>query len=214
MINFEDTIERLAHDVTPAPTTLSPVRAVGLWLAVSIGASILMMLPMHLRDDLAAQWHHTLFLLRVTVLLGLIGSICVCAVWLSYPDIRQQRWILMTPLPFLALYIALLLYPTALPAPSVQRVPEVNHGIECSLCITMFSLIPGLALFLILRRYATAHPRLTGTLALLASASFGHLALQFAEANDSLLHLCLWHVLPILIIGYIGGWLGQKFLSW
>lgn len=213
MSKIETTIERLAAATTRAEAPPLPGRAIALWLVASLGVSLLMMLTMTMRVDLAAQCQQNSFWCEVAVLLGLILSASISAIWLSYPDLRQQRWVVALPLPFLAAYSILLI--NRVLAPVMATVPlEVDHGIECSLCITIFALIPGLMLLRIMRRYASAHPRAAGALALLASASIGNLALKFAEANDSVPHLLLWHVGPIIVLGMIGSWLGKKFLSW
>jgi hypothetical protein len=213
MTKIDTTIERLAAATTRAEAPPTPGRAVALWLVVSLGVSLLMMLTMTLRTDLAAQCQQNNFWREAVVLIGIIISSSVSAIWLSYPDLRQQRWVVALPLPFLAAYIFLLASRALAPVAATTAL-EADHSIECSLCIMIFALIPGLMLFRIMRRYATAHPRAAGTLALLASASIGNLALKFAEANDSVPHLLLWHMTPIILLGVGGGWLGKKFLSW
>lgn len=213
MSKIETTIERLAAATTRAEAPPTPSRAIALWLVVSLGVSLLMMLTMTMRTDLAAQCQQNSFWCEAIVLVGLIVSSSMSAIWLSYPDLRQQRWVVALPLPFLAAYSFLLISRALVPVTATAAL-EADHNIACGLCITMFALIPGFMLFRIMRRYATAHPSSAGALALLASASIGNLALKFAEANDSVPHLLLWHVTPIILLGFVGGWLGKKFLSW
>lgn len=213
MNQLEKTIDRLAADCPPTAPAPSPERTVALWLALSCGVSLLLTFMLELREDLAAQITQGLFWAEIATLTALVASSCVSAVWLSFPDMRQQRGVVLLPLPILAVYMCLLAYRLFVPEATLPPVGEIN-ALDCGICITLFSLIPGLAIFFIMRRNATAHPRAAGALGLLASASIGHLALKFAEANDSVPHLLVWHMLPIIGLGLIGGWLGQKFLSW
>ena len=213
MTDLNAAINRLAAECKPAAPAPVPARAVALWLALSCGVSLLLTLMMELREDLPTQLGQSLFLAEIAVLTALVISSCVSAVWLAFPDLRQQRWVVLLPLPLLTLYICMLIYRLLVPAATLPPIGEI-HGTACSICITLFALLPGLTLFRIMRRYATTRPCAAGALALLASASIGHLALKFAEANDSVPHLLVWHMVPIILLGLLGGWLGRKFLSW
>ena len=213
MNQLEKTIDRLAADCRPTSPAPRPAGAVALWLALSCGISLMLTFIIALREDLATQMTRGLFWAEIATLTALVASSCVSAVWLAFPDLRQQRWVVLLPLPFLAMYTCLLAYRVLVPEATLPPIGE-NNGLDCGLCITLFALIPGLTLFYIMRCYGTTHPRAAGALGLLTSASIGHLALKFAEANDSVPHLLVWHLLPIIGLGLIGGWLGKKYLSW
>lgn len=213
MSNLEKVISSLAADCKPSAPMLHPAWAVALWLGLSCSVSLLLILMIDLREDLALQMTQGLFWTEVITLTTLVISCCISAVWFSFPDMRQQRRVVFIPLPILLFYISLLIYRLRVPETTLPPHGEI-HELTCSLCVTLFALIPGISIFLIMRRYATAHPRIAGALGLLASASIGQLALKFAEASDSVPHLLVWHVLPIIALGLVGSWLGQKFLSW
>ena len=65
-----------------------------------------------------------------------------------------------------------------------------------------------------MRKYASTHYRLAGSVALLSAFSVGALWLRLHEVNDSIVHVIEWHYLPMLVIGLIGLGLGQRVLKW
>lgn len=48
----------------------------------------------------------------------------------------------------------------------------------------------------------------------LSVAAFGALGTQLICQNDDLLHILLWHVIPVIAIGSAGAVLGQLLLRW
>jgi len=65
-----------------------------------------------------------------------------------------------------------------------------------------------------MRKYASTHYRLAGSVALLSAFSVGAMWLRLHEVNDSIAHVIEWHYLPMLAIGLIGLWLGRVVLKW
>jgi hypothetical protein len=85
---------------------------------------------------------------------------------------------------------------------------------ECALCIAAVALIPSALLFALIRKGATIRPLQAGSFAVLAASSVGGLTLRLAEANDSLMHLVVWHYLPALLFATLGAVIGKKLLRW
>lgn len=213
MSSIEDTIERLAAENKPATPCPCPVSNTIGWAAIFAVTLALPFLALPPRADIAVQLRDPLFIFESLVLgLVILGAAC-SAVWLSFPDYRNQRWVTWLPLPLTALYLTVLGVRLFILDPNVIAL-DYAHGIDCCFIIVLLALLPGAVLFLMMRRYATVHPRLAGGLALMASAGIGHLALRFTEANNSAAHLLVWHIVPILLLGGIGAWLGRKILSW
>jgi hypothetical protein len=202
------------NEVKPVKQAASPLQAFSLWLAVTLLSSLLLLAFSDHRSDMDLQMQSSLFLAESASLLLLIISTAFAAVWLSYPDLRQKKWVLYLPLPWLVLYFALTVWRFIYVDFMNIADEDMGSGFACVLCITLYSVVPGLWMFFTLRKYATTRPFLTGAISMLASASVGILVLKFAESNDSVQHLMLWHLLPALILGLGGAYLGRKFLSW
>ena len=63
-------------------------------------------------------------------------------------------------------------------------------------------------------RFASTHPYSAGSVALLAAFGIGALSLRLAEPTDSIMHVMLWHYLPMLSVAILGLWLGKLVLKW
>lgn len=206
-------IVQLAEDAKPVRRLPGPWQLFGLWSAATLLSAAVMLTTMGLRPDVVVQMTRPLFWLEIIALLALISSTAVAALWRAFPDQRQQGWINVLPLGPLLLYGGTVVYRLLVPEATDAPLGD-HHGLECSLCITIAALVPAGVLLYLVRKGATTQPRRSGFLALLAAASLGHLLLKFAEANDHVPHFLLWHLLPIVVLGLLGGGLGKKLLVW
>jgi hypothetical protein len=206
-------ISRLAEQPAPRCAGACPYSMVSRWLGVTFGGIIIMVAFLGLRPDLSLRLAEPLFLAEIAVLFLLLVASGMSACWLAFPDQRQQPWLVKLPLVPLTVYAALIAYRLSVPEATAAPL-EKDNGIDCALCITGMAIVPAFTLLYLVRRCATTVPRLTGAVALLAAAVSGHLMLKFVEANDSLPHFAVSHLLPILLLCGIGFLLGKKILAW
>lgn len=206
-------ISKLAEQPAPSCAGACPFSMVSRWLGVTFAGIVLMVAILGLRADLALRLTEPLFLAEIVTLFLLLVTSGLSACWLAFPDRRQQPWLVKLPLLPLAAYAALIGCRLAVPEATATPL-EKDNGIDCALCITAMALLPAFTLLYLVRRCATTLPRLTGAVSLLAAAVSGHLMLKFVEANDSLPHFALSHLLPILLLCGIGYLLGRKILAW
>jgi len=96
----------------------------------------------------------------------------------------------------------------------VPPSPPPMHSFQCTLEITLLSLLPIAWTFYVMRKYASTKLRWAGSVALLFAFSIGALWLRLAENTDSILHFIEWHYLPLIAFGLAGMWLGKQFLKW
>ena len=74
--------------------------------------------------------------------------------------------------------------------------------------------MPGIALFMMVRRAAPLRAAWAGLLAVLATAAVGVLGANVICPNDRPLHMLLWHVAPLMLFAAIGAALGTWLLRW
>jgi hypothetical protein len=91
-------------------------------------------------------------------------------------------------------------------------VESLLHSPACFTRVIAIGAVPGITLFVMLRRAAPLKPALTGALALAAAASFGALAIQFICPLDDAAHGLLGHLGPVLTLGLAGAWAGRGIL--
>lgn len=211
MSNIDNLVEQLAQDagvVKPAPHPfvlgLQWMVAAAIYLAVSLAFS-------GLRPDFMERIVNPWFIAELVALLGVFIVTSLSAALLAFPDLHQKPRLVFAPvLPFV-LFLGILFFSWSADSPPS---PLPVHGIECTLSIALMTLLPALGAFYSLRKYASTHYRMAGSIALLSAFSVGALWLRLYEPTDSILHVIEWHYLPMLAVGIIGLWLGKVVLKW
>jgi hypothetical protein len=203
-------IDRLAQDAAAKPAPHPYVLSLK-WLGWALAYLVLSLAISGLRPDWMEKLHQPWFAAEVAALLCILAAALLGAALLSYPDLHQKRGAAFAPLTALLLFLPLILAAYHADSPPA---PLPAHSFECTLSILMVALPPAAWTFYAMRRYASTHYRLAGSVALLAAFSVGALWLRLHEVNDSILHLILWHYLPMLAVSLIGLWLGKKLLKW
>jgi hypothetical protein len=211
MENIDDLVAKLAQDVTaikPAPhpfvLSLQWIGIAAIYLMVSLALS-------GLRPDLLEKFHSTWFIAEIAALLGIFIITSLSAALLAFPDMHQKRDLALAPTWMFALFLLILFF--ALRADTPPAALPV-HSFECTLGITLMSLLPAVWTFYAMRKYASTHYRLAGSVALLSAFSVGALWLRLHETTDSIAHVIEWHYLPMLAIGVLGLLLGKRLLKW
>jgi hypothetical protein len=210
MTTTEQLIDALSKDPVPAerPDALSRL-ALG-WLAILLAYALFSICIAGLRSDIGAKVADPLYVIEIANLAALVVTALFSAVLLSFPDMRQQRLgVILPAVPALGLLAAL-----AAGMAKAPLAPATPAGMECAICIVLYSAVPAAWAMLCLKRQATTHPYATGALVVLASTAIGALIVRVEEANDSLMHLLAWHYAPMLVCAAIGAWVGQKILRW
>lgn len=197
-----------AAAVKPAP---KPAAVLAGWMVGCLGYIAVLLFFMGLRGDLSAKLESPLYLIELGLLCAIMLSTAFSAIALSVPDMYQSQVMARGFIVPLVLFTAFLGISLLEEMPYAQTLP---HGLECLACITLLSLLPAAWITAYLCRQASTHYRQAGMAALLTAASIGCLVLRLSEANDSFLHLALWHYLPLAGFGIAGLWVGKKFLKW
>lgn len=204
-------IASLAEDVKPARPQATPVKLLLRWLALSLAYVLVVLAFGGLRQDIAIVWASVEFTGEVMLLAAMVLASGYTAVLLSYPDQLQRKGVLYVPV---LLFAAFVLWVGAALLNEPANTPLPPHGIECLLCICMYSLVPVVVMVLLLRKQATTHPVLTGAISFLTAFSLGCLALRLSEDTNSIHHLITWHYAPMAGAALIGMLLGRRLLRW
>ncbi len=211
MADIEQLVAMLAEDaakVKPAPhpfvLSLKWMGAATIYLALSLAVS-------GLRPDLAHALHNPWFIAEI-VALGLIFlATSFSAALLAFPDLHQKRALAFSPLWMFALFALLMLLAWHADDPPA---PLPAHSFQCTISIMLFSVLPAAWTLYAMRKYASTHYHLAGSIAVLSAFCVGALWLRLHELNDSIVHVLEWHYLPMLGIGLLGLWLGKILLKW
>jgi len=211
MVNIEELVESLAQDaavVQPAP---HPFALAAKWLAAAAAYIVLSLVFSGLRPGLMAELHEPWFLAEIILLGGILVATSLSAALLAFPDLHQKRRAAFAPVVILALFALTIIFSWHADNPPA---PLPVHSYQCTVSIALFALLPAAWMFYGMRKFASTHYRLAGSIALLYAFSIGALWLRLHEQNDSLIHVIQWHYIPMIAFGALGLWLGKVMLKW
>lgn len=211
MKDIEQLVNQLSSEAKPIRPAPSPWLLSLKWSGAVLAYLLLALLASGLRPDLAQAMQHPLFVTELLLLLLILLATTLGSALLAFPDLHQKRTLAYTPIALFALFILLLIFAWRADTPPA---PFPVHSFECTLDITLISLIPAALAFFVLRHYASTHPNWAGSFALLAAFSVGAIWLRLYEVNDSILHVVQWHYLPMVGVGLLGWFAGRKLLNW
>jgi hypothetical protein len=211
MRNIEELVDSLAQDAAPVKPAPHPFMLSLRWVAVAAAYLVVSLGLSGLRPDLMQKLHEPWFVAEMAALALIFIATSLSAAVLAFPDLHQMRKAALAPAALFALFMAIIFFAWRADMPPA---PLPVHSFECTLSITLFSLLPATWTFFSMRQFASTHCRWAGTVALLFAFSVGALWLRLHELNDSIIHVILWHYLPMLGIGLVGWWLGKRLLKW
>ena len=210
----EDLIRELAKDAPPV-RRLQPltVRLIG-WVALAALSLAVVTMWMGARQDLGQVLWRSNFQFEAVMLILTAMSAAVGALTVSVPG--RERRSLVRWLPILGGAICILWVVGELVFASVTGAPtgRLTFAWPCVYKTTSVGLVPGIALFVLVRRAAPLHAAWAGLLAILATAAVGVLGANVICPIDRPLHLFLWHVAPLMLFAAIGAGLGTWLIRW
>ncbi|BCB25710.1 hypothetical protein SKTS_05960 [Sulfurimicrobium lacus] len=210
-MNIEELVGRLAQDAAPVKPAPHPFMLSLAWVG---GAALYLALSLWitgLRPDVAQKLHEPWFVAELVLLLLIFVATSLSAAVLAFPDLHQMRKTALAPAGMFALFMVFMFFSWRADVPPA---PLPVHSFRCTVYILLFSLLPAAWTFFSMRRFASTHERWAGSIALLSAFSIGALWMRLHEINDSIIHVILWHYLPMLAIGLFGWWLGRRLLKW
>lgn len=210
-MNIEELVDNLARDAVPVKPAPHPFMLSLGWGAAAVIYLVLSLWISGLRPDLAQKLHEPWFLAELVSLALIFLATSLSAAVLAFPDLHQMKKTAWSPVGLFAVFMTILFFAWRADVPPA---PLPVHDMECTASITLFALLPAIWTFLSMRKFASTHYRWAGSVALLSAFSVGALWLLLHELNDSIIHVILWHYLPMLGIGLTGWWLGKKLLKW
>lgn len=189
-------VARLAADLRPVRRTWSPWARLATWVVLAL-AIVAIAALVGLRHDLRTAAAQPRFLLALAVLLSGAGLAATAALLAAVPGRiggREARGIGLGLL-LLAVAAGLLGERGAVgPLPGF-----VATGVQCTACVGLFGLVPWLALFWAVRRGAPVDGRIAGLCTGAAAFLVGAAAVRVACPLDDVVHLALWHGMPVAL---------------
>jgi hypothetical protein len=213
-VRTDELIQHLAADVQPVrPLRPLAQRAIG-WLVLAATSLALVMMAMGVRRELGDPLDRADFGFEALLLVVTAVSAAMAALVISVPGAEQSR--LVRWLPITAGIVCVLWAGGELAFAAATGAPtgRLTFAWHCVYKTTSVAAVPGIALFLMVRRAAPMHAGWAGLLAVLATTAVGVLGANIICPNDRPLHMLLWHASPLILFAALGGWLGARLLRW
>lgn len=211
MENIDELIDRLAQDTAAVKSAPHPYMLSLKWMGWAVAYLLLSLMLSGMRPDLMLQLHEPWFVAEIIALVGIFITTSISASLLAFPDLHQKRGTAIAPVIAFMLFAVVMFFAWLADSPPA---PLPAHSYECTVSITLFSLLPAAWTLFEMRKFASTHYHWAGIIALLAAFSVGELWLRLYEVNNSIMHVVQCHYLPMMAFSIAGLWLGKRVLKW
>lgn len=210
-MTIHNLIEELSNEgLAERKPLMTPLKFTCVWIGVMLTYMIILSAAIGVREDLIYKFQDLIWTLEILFVLSLAISSTFAANCLSLPDVNQKKHIMLFPALHAGLFCIMLIWQYLVNMESTF----LDYAAHCSVHIILYSVIPVILMFVLLKRAAAVHKGKAGFMVAVSVTSFGYLILRFVEATDNILHLLLWHITPMLLIATISIFIGQKLLRW
>ena len=210
--------QKLIHNFVeegPARPLKHPLFQALLWMSGLLMYLLVFIYFDGFRPNLMEKLQNPGFIFELLVLCLLGGTASLAAFCLSRPDSFQMPWVKYLPLTLVFVW-ALTAF---IGAGDEIAIRNLLHSMtlgqfDCPYHILLFSCVPGIVIFVLIRMGAAIHYYWAGFMATLSVTSLAYLFMRLVEDNDNPAHLIVWHALPIILMCLIGMYAGRYALKW
>ena len=209
-----DLIKKFVDEGAGKPL-LNPMQQSILWIAGILLYLFVFLFFDGFRPGLGEKLSLPEFILELGILFLVGTSATFAAFCLSRPDTLQLPWIRYAPFPLLLIWALVAFASKTENLGPGQLWNSVSLGqFDCPLHILLFSTLPGIFIFLLVRMGAAIRYYWAGVMSTLSVTAFAYFFMRLVEDNDNPAHLLIWHALPIFLMCLIGMFAGRKALRW
>jgi len=204
--NVDQLIRDLAQDAGPVRRLLPLHARLAAWLGFATLYLVGGVFVLGVRPDLAEQLTSFSFLIPFFLSAAAAVLSAASAFALSVPGAERGRWTRLVPLAVLAVWVAWMLYRMVSfvsdPAIWIMVISEYSLE-EIGVGLALAS-VPGVALFVMVRRAAPLRPLWAGAFSLVAAGSLASLGGQLTCTSPCPIHAVVLHLTPMIAVGLLG----------
>ena len=202
-------VDRLVLELTPVRRLWPPGVRLTLWMLLEAGVLLLLMHHFY-RPDLAQRLRDPWYLLGVAGFAGCGAIAAAFALRAAIPGRETGKIELLLLVSLLVGSVLLLFHnPTD---EHVQLDKFIRSGVLCVKWMSIYAVVPWVALLWATSRGAPMSPTAGGALAGAAAFLFSFALMRIDCPSDERLHLLTWHLLPALIGIALSAGLGMLLL--
>lgn len=210
-MEIDSIINNLCDDAQPVRCSGRPSLTLLLGLSsVAIYAFAFLALSGY-RVDVAEKIAYAPYMFEVFFALLTMFTSIYAAAWQAYPDLSEHKLVSWLPaIPLAGFACAFAFGYIVQPGGDV----DMHHGMQCAMHMCLISLLPTILLYYVLARGIFLHVGQASLYTGMAAAMTSYLVARLAEQTDDMLHLLIWHIVPLfmltLVISLLNRWLMRK----
>ncbi len=209
----EELIATLTENCSPVRPLAHPGWRAVAWFAISLGYVAAVVAAMGLRPDISTKLADWRFVAEVGAALATSMMAAASAFCAGCPG--RPVWERFAPVPFLALWLASLgvgCWRDWLASGGAGLA--IQPDLMCLPVILAISIIPGVLIFIMIRRGAPIAPISTMGLAALAAAALGAAALRLFHTEDASIMVLVWQFGSVALLTGLEALFGRRILRW
>lgn len=207
----DDLINQLCGDLEAAKPR-SPYRNISIWLLLSVGYIVSVMLYLGVKVDLADYFTRAPFIFEMGMAVAILISAAFASSWLSFPDGLQRDWMKTIAV---TLFASFLLWVVA------SGIEEGGFNFSSSFFMKTCSrglfveAIPFVVLILVTIRGNTTQPYWSMAMNVMAVSALGWIGLRVTcPMYESMTFGFIHYMLPFAILGVGFGFFARKIFKW
>jgi hypothetical protein len=204
---------QLTTSAVPVRRLAPPWRRAAAWLAIALPYVAIVVVLMSPRDDLVLQRTDMRF--QIELVSAVITGVLAAGAALAMTVPGHSRLICLLPIAPLGVWLASL--GRSCVEDWISQGPDglrLRSDWECLPPALVASIVPAIAMVVMLRRGAPLSPRVTVAMGALAVAALTNAGLQLYHADDASIMVLVWHLGSAVILSAVAGWAGRSVLRW
>ena len=210
----DELIVQLARAAGPVRPLPGPSVRLARWTAAAVPMTALGVIVIGPRVDVLTAIYQPTFVGLAVATLGTALLSAAGAFVLSVPGAERSPLQRVVPLVAGGVWALVLVVLLTTGGDPVRRVLALPFHWACLIEIAGLSIVPGWALFAMLRRAAPLRRAWSAALATLAAVALAAVATQFICPVDDPAHQLVGHVLPVAFLSVWGAIVGRRWLNW
>lgn len=214
MNSNEKLIQALSEDIQPVTPPQPLVVRLIKWAVPSLLCGMIGFFTLGFREEIFMNMSSIRFIIENILIL--IAGICMAtaAFISSIPGYKVLPVIILAVISSVIWAGIFLVSGNSIQGNLISTEVQNSRGMLCTMDVILLAVIPGIIIFIMLKRTAATHLGWTGSFAVVSIASIAALSSRFLCHNMDPTHLIVWHFMPVVIMGFIGILLGKKLLKW
>lgn len=164
-----------------------------------------------IRHDVMLKITEPFFTFELLLSLAVSISAAMSSSWLRIPDMRGMSWINTVTITLLGVFILMCVVRTAI---DMSLDPHLGYDHQCHKLSIVFGILPAIAIWIVSMRGKTTRPILMAFMNTLSIGGMGYVGLRLVCSVDDMGHLCIFHMLPYLALGFVAAIVSRRFYHW